>query len=97
MVERGPTNGECVTMTLQERVTKVYVELFHHIPDLDKKNDATEYAVLHTALRDVMEACKQVAEQHAIGGPENPWGEGLRHAAHKIAFAIERNVGRERI
>ena len=69
MVERGPTNGECITMTLQERVTKVYAELFHHIPDLDKKDDATEYAVLHTALRAVMEACKQVAEQYATGGP----------------------------
>ena len=81
-------------MTLQERATKLYVELFHHIPDLAKKEDATEYAVLHTALRAVMEACKQVAEQHAPGGPESPWGDGLRHAAHKIAFAIERNVGK---
>ena len=81
-------------MTWQERVTKLYTELFHHVPNLDRKDELREYALLETALRQVVTDCKTVAEEHALGGPQGPWGEGLRHAAHKIAFAIEQNVGK---
>ena len=80
-------------MTLQERVTKLYTELFHHVPGLEK-DDAREYALLQAALRETVQDCKQVAERHAVGGPQGPWGEGLRHAANKIAFAIDRDVGK---
>ena len=81
-------------MTLQERVTKLYAELFHHIPDLERTEDAREYALLQAAMHAIVQDCKQVAERHAEGGPQGPWGEGLRHAANRIAFAIDREVGK---
>ena len=80
-------------MILQQRATKLYTELFHQLPDLEKPEDAREYALLQSALREIVEACKTIAEQHASGGPAGSWGDGLRHAAHKIAFGIERDVG----
>ena len=80
-------------MTLQERVTKLYTELFHHIPDLEQKEDAREYALLQAALRDIVQNCKKIAEQHARGAPHGLWGKGLRHAANRIAFPIDREVG----
>jgi hypothetical protein len=76
------------------RVTKLYTELFHQLPDLEKPEDAREYALLLAALGEMVQACKAIAEQHASWGPAGPWGDGLRHAAHKIAFAIERDVGK---
>ncbi len=82
------------SMSMQHRVTKLFTELFHHIPDLELKEDAREYALLQAALRDIVRDCKKIAEQHASGGPEGPWGEGLRHGANRIAFAIERDVGK---
>ena len=81
-------------MSMQHRVSKLYTELFHHIPDLEQKNDAREYALLQAALREVVQYCKKIAEQHATGGPDGPWGEGLRHGANRIAFAIERDLGK---
>ena len=82
-------------MTLQQRVTTLYTELFH-IPDLEKPEDAREYRLLQTALREMVQDCKRAAEQHALGGAQSPWGDGLRHAANKIAFPIERDVGNDR-
>jgi hypothetical protein len=81
-------------MVMQQRVIMLYTQLFHHPPDLGKTDDAAEYAILEAALREVVEACKQVAEQHASGRPTSPWGDGLWHAARKIAFAIDSDLGK---
>ena len=81
-------------MTLQQRATKLYTELFHHIPNLEQAEEAREYALLQAALLATVHDCKKVAEQHALGGPQSSWGDGLRHGANKIAFAIERDVGK---
>ncbi len=52
------------------------------------------YALLQAAFRELIQECKQVAEQQTLGGPQGPGGEGLRHAANKIAFAIDRDLGK---
>ena len=56
-------------MSMQHRVTKLYTELFHHIPDLEQKNDAREYALLQAALREVVQnsvkVLKEIAETRA--------------------------------
>ena len=81
-------------MVMQQRVIMLNTQLFHHPPDLGKTDDAAECAILEAALREVVEGCKHVAEQHALGGTTSPWGEGLRHVAHKLAFAIDRDFGK---
>ena len=36
-------------MSMQRRVTELYTDLFHHIPDLEEQNDAREYGLLEAA------------------------------------------------
>ena len=52
--------------------------LLQPIPDLEQTDDAREYALLQAALCEAVQHCKNIAEQHASGGPDGPWDQGLR-------------------
>ena len=81
-------------MWIYQRATKLYNDLFHRHPNFGKPAEAEQYALLEKALRDVVYDCRHVAEEHATQVPQGLWGEGARQAASKIAFLIEREVGK---
>ncbi len=81
-------------MMIYQRASKLFIDLFHHQPNFDRPEEADQYALLVAALRGVVHDCKAVAEHHGIGGPPGLWGEGLRQGAKKIAFHIERDIGK---
>jgi hypothetical protein len=81
-------------MWIYQRVTTLFHELFHRHPNFEMREEAEQYALLEKALRDVVEDCRRVAEQQATGAPQGLWGEGARQSASKIAFLIEREVGK---
>ncbi|MEP7153014.1 MAG: hypothetical protein ABI856_14995 [Nitrospira sp.] len=81
-------------MMIYQRATKLYIDLFHHQPNFERPEEADQFALIETALRQVLHDCKTVAEQHGTGGPQGLWGEGLRQGANKIAFHIERDIGK---
>ena len=81
-------------MWIYQRATKLYTDLFHRHPNFEIREEAEQYARLEKALRDVVDDCRRVAEQHATGVPQGLWGEGARQAASKIAFLIEREIGK---
>jgi hypothetical protein len=81
-------------MWIYQRATKLYNDVFHRHPNFEMREEAEQYALLEKALRDVVDDCKTVAEQHATQVPQNLWGEGARQAASKIAFLIGREVGK---
>ncbi len=62
---------------IYRRAIKLYIDLFHHQPNLEKPDEADQSALLETALREVVHDCKSVAEQHGTEGPQGLWGEGL--------------------
>ena len=81
-------------MMMYQRATKLFIDLFHHLPNLDKSEEADQFTLLESALREVVQDCKSLAEQHGAEGPQGLWGEGLRQGAKKIAFHIERDIGK---
>jgi hypothetical protein len=81
-------------MMMYQRATKLYIDLFHQQPNFERPGEADQYNLLESALCDVVHDCKSVAEQHGAEGPPGLWGEGLRQGAKKIAFHIERDIGK---
>ena len=81
-------------MMMYQRATKLYLDLFHHEPNFERPEEADQYTLLEAALRDVVRDCKSVAEQQGTEGSQGLWGEGFRQGAKKIAFHIERNIGK---
>ena len=56
--------------------------------------EARGYVLIEASHREILHDCKKFAEAHAAGSPHSPWGDGLRHETNRIAFAIERDLGR---
>jgi hypothetical protein len=53
-------------MMMYQRATKLYKQLFHHSPNLEEPEQASQYVLLERALREVAYDCKTVAEQQAV-------------------------------
>jgi hypothetical protein len=81
-------------MRIHQRASSLYYDLFHHSPNLDDPEQATQYLLLEKALRSVAVDCQGVAEEQASGGPQGVWGEGLRQGAQRIASVINRDVAK---
>ena len=81
-------------MMIYQRATRLYADLFHHEPNFARQEEGDQYALLETALRNVVHDCKSVAEQHGTGEMQGLWAEGLRQGAKKIAFHIDRDIGK---
>ncbi len=69
-IRRGP---------MYQRATKLYIDLVHHQPNFDKSEEADQFTLLESALREVVRDC-------------NPWQSNMALRGHKVCG--ERACGR---